>query len=58
MPRVLACILGLWWCCKEQRRNRFGKEELKKISKWIYSVESYKCRFWSPRKRRYLEVEI
>ena len=39
------------------RMNRFGKE-LKKISKWIYSVESLKCRFWSPRKRTFLELEI
>lgn len=57
MPRVLACVLGLWWCHEGHRTNRFGKQ-LKKISKWIYSVESLNCRFWSPRKRIYLELEI
>lgn len=39
MPRVLACILGLWWCHRVHGGNRFGKEKLKKISKWIYSVK-------------------
>ena len=39
-------------------RIGLGNNSRKRLSKWIYSVESLNCRFWSPRKRIYLELEI